>query len=415
MKDSYSFDIDSAGLDKAFDVHHQAYTNIFRRLGLEAIPVAASSGLMGGTGSVEFIVRTDAGEDLIVLCPTGDYAANMEAATARLEQLVDEPGELEKFATPGVKTIDDLVEFEGGASADRQVKSLAYFLDGDFVLVLLRGDHALVEQKLRDHTGALEIRPAVAEEIKERLGAEPGSLGAVGVTEFKVIADGALQDRRGMTTGANEDGFHLRGVDVERDLVVAEWADLRAIEAGEPCVECGTPLEILRGIEVGHIFKLGERYAQALGAEVLDEDGKSMTIVMGSYGIGLERALAALAETYHDEAGLKWPMQVAPFEVVITVVRPDDQDTMDAAETIYRALVEGGVEVLLDDRDERPGVKFADSELVGIPLRVTVGPRGVAEKSAELFDRRDGEKQDLALDNAVETLLRVVEEGRDSF
>lgn len=414
MKDSYSFDIDEAGLDRAFDSHHQAYSNIFRRLGLDAISVAASSGLMGGSGSVEFIVRTEAGEDLIVACPTGDYAANMEAASARLDEISDEPAELDKFPTPGVKTIDDLARFEGGAPADRQVKSLAYFLDGEFVLVLLRGDHALVEQKLSDHTGALEIRPAVLEEIKERLGAEPGSLGAVGVSEFRIVADSALRGRANMTTGANDDGFHLRGVDVDRDLAITDWADLRAIEAGEPCVECGTPLEILRGIEVGHIFKLGKRYAAALGAEVLAEEGTATTIVMGSYGIGLERSLAALAESYHDEVGLKWPMQVAPFEVVISVIRTDDAATMEAAEQIYRSLVDGGVEVLLDDRDERPGVKFADSELIGIPLRVTVGPRGVSEKNAELYDRRSGGKQDVALDKAVDTIVGLVEEGREA-
>lgn len=412
MKDSYSFDIDAAGLDRAFDAHHEAYANIFRRLGLEAIPVAASSGLMGGTGSVEFIVRTDAGEDLIVVCPTGDYAANMEAAAARLDEVSDEPGELEKFPTPGVKTIDDLANFEGGAPADRQVKSLTYFLDGEFVLVLLRGDHALVEQKLADHTGALEIRQANPDEIKERLGAEPGSLGAVGVSGFRILADPALKGRTNMTTGANEDGFHFRGVDVDRDLNINEWSDLRAIEAGEACVECGNPLEILRGIEVGHIFKLGERYSAAFGAEVLAEEGTANTIVMGSYGIGLERSLAALAETYHDDAGLKWPMQVAPFEVVISVIRPDDGETMGVADEIYRQLLAAGVEVLLDDRDERPGVKFADSELVGIPLRITVGPRGVADKSAELFDRRSGEKQDVSLDKAVGLLVELVEQGR---
>lgn len=415
MKDSYSFDLDEAGLDTSFDLHHQAYTNIFRRLGLAAIPVEASSGAMGGSDSVEFMVPAATGEDLVVTCPSGDYAANMERATSLLDALDDGTGPepLERFPTPGVRTIEDLVTFDGGADADRQIKTLAYFLDGDFTLVLLRGDHALVEQKLHDATGAIEVRTATAEEIEERLGANPGSLGAVGVDGFPIIADKALTGRRNMTTGANLDDHHLRGVDVGRDITVGAWADLRDVKVGEPCPVCGSPLDVVNAIEVGHIFKLGRKYATALGADVLDEDGSARTIIMGSYGIGLERALAAIAETYHDEDGLQWPLQVAPYECVVTVVRPDDAQTLAAAEELYEGLQVERVEVIVDDRPERPGVKFADAELIGIPLRVTVGPRGVESGTAELFDRRSGARSELPLDEVVATVTALVGEGRN--
>lgn len=409
MKDSYSFDLDQEGLDKAFDAHYEAYSRIFARLGLDAIPVDASSGAMGGSGSVEFMVRSAAGEDLVAHCPNCDYAANVETATSRVAAVSDDPGpdSPERFATPGVRTIDDLVTFAGGAAADRQIKTLVYMLDGDPALVLMRGDHALQDQKLQDQTGAIEIRPAHPEEIRELLGADAGSLGAVGVDDVRIVVDAALRGRTNMTTGANVDDFHLRGVSVERDIEPTEWADLREVSAGEPCIECGEPIDVFRAIECGHIFKLGTKYSDPLGAFVLDENGKSRPIHMGSYGIGLERNMAAVVEAHHDEKGIAWPVSVAPYEVVVTVLKLDEE-TLAAAEAIYESLLAAGLDTIIDDRNDRPGVKFNDAELVGIPYRVTVGPRGLADGVVEVYQRASGETEKVAAADAVAHVVRAV-------
>jgi prolyl-tRNA synthetase len=413
MKDSYSFDLDQAGLDKAFDAHYEAYKRIFARLGLDAVPVEASSGAMGGSGSVEFMVRSAAGEDLVAHCPNCGYAANVERATTRVADVPDEPGpdSPERFATPGVRTIDDLVSFDGGAAANCQIKTLVYILDGDPALVLLRGDHPLQEQKLQDQTGAIEIRPAHPEEIRDLLGADAGSLGAVGVKDVRVVGDRSLRGRTNMTTGANVDDFHLRGVSVNRDIEITEWADLREVAAGEPCIECGEPIDVFRAIECGHIFKLGTKYSEPLGAHVLDENGKARPIYMGSYGIGLERNMAAVVETHHDDKGIVWPVSVAPYEVVVTVLKLD-AETLAAAESVYEALMNAGLDVIIDDRNERPGVKFNDAELVGIPYRVTVGPRGLAEGIVEVNQRVSGQTEKIAIADAVDHVVAKVEAER---
>nr|MDJ0499048.1 YbaK/EbsC family protein [Acidimicrobiia bacterium] len=327
--------------------------------------------------------------------------------------VVDEagPGAPEKFPTPGVRTIEDLVDFPGGAEAGRQIKTLIYVLDGEPALVLLRGDHPLQEQKLQDGTGAIDFRPAHPDEIVELLGADAGSLGAVGVEGVRIIADEALRDRTNMTTGANENDFHLRGVAVERDINVGEWLDLREVEAGEACVECGEAIEVFRAIECGHIFKLGTKYSEPLGAMVLDENGRSRPIYMGSYGIGLERNLAAVVETHYDDKGIAWPVTVAPYEVVVTVLKLDDA-TRDAAEGIYEALRAAGIDVIIDDRDERPGVKFNDAELIGIPYRVTVGPRGLAEGIVEINQRASGVTENVAVADAVANVVARIEAER---
>lgn len=400
MKDAYSFDIDRAGLDVSFDAYHGAYTRIFARLGIPALPCDASSGTMGGAGSTEFMCPADVGEDLVAHSPACGYAANIERATSALPEPSDGPGlpAPERFDTPGVRTIDDLTAY--GAPGDRQIKTLVYVLDGALTLVLLRGDHALNEQKLVDATGAAGIRAAEPAEIQDALGALPGSLGAVGVS-LPVIADEALRRRRDMFTGANIDDMHLRGVDVARDITVGTWADLREVAAGEPCPRCGEPLEIVRAIEIGHIFKLGDRYARALGVEVLDPDGKRVPVVMGSYGIGVERAMAAIVETHHDERGIVWPVAVAPFQVAVVIAQSDDADVAGAAELIYGALRDAGVDVVIDDRAERAGVKFRDVELTGIPYRVTVGRRGLAEGVAEVTARATGDTEKVPLDAAA--------------
>jgi prolyl-tRNA synthetase len=408
MKDSYSFDVDEAGLDASFDRHFAAYQRIFHRLGLPAVAVEASNGTMGGSDSREFMCPTPAGEDTTITCPSCGYAANVEAAQATLAP-VEDTGLLDapqRFDTPGVRTIEDL-DVRHGFAGDRQIKTLVYVVDDQLTLVLLRGDHALVEQKLMDALGAIAIRPAQPDEIRQALGALPGSLGAVGVTGLPVVADEALRGRRGMATGANVDDVHLRGVDVERDIEVGRWADLREVIAGEACPRCGTPLEASRTVEIGHIFKLGRKYAESLGVSVLTQDGQRIAPVMGSYGIGVERAMASIVETHHDDRGIVWPMAVAPFHVVIVQLGADEATAATAAE-LYERLGRNDIEVILDDRDERPGVKFSDAELVGIPLRVTVGARGLARGVVEVTTRATGGTEEVPVAEAAARLAERV-------
>ena len=413
MKDSYSFDLDAAGLDKSFDAHHRAYARAIERLGIPAIPAEASNGTMGGSDSTEFVCPSETGEDDILVCPNGDYAANREKATSTLppvDPAADGAAALpapERFDTPGVRTIEDLAAGYD-APAGRQIKTLVYVLDGQLTLVLTRGDHALEEQKLVDATGAVTIRPADAGEIFGALGAHPGSLGAVGVSACPVIADFALRGRSGMVTGANTDDVHVRGVDVARDITVGQWADLRTAEAGEACVRCGHPLEVIKAIEVGHIFKLGYKFADAMELSVSGPDGKPVKPIMGSYGIGVERAMAAIIEVHHDAKGIVWPAAVAPFEAVVVITQQDDVAVAEMGEQVYRRLQDAGVDVIIDDRPVRAGVKFSDAELVGIPFRVTIGKRGLASRSAELTDRATGDTVSVPLDEIPERVRKTV-------
>jgi prolyl-tRNA synthetase len=414
MKDSYSFDLDADGLDRSFDAHRSAYVRAFERLGIPAIPVEASNGAMGGSGSTEFICPSDTGEDDIVYSPECGYAANIEAAVSALaavDPAADAAAALDaplRFDTPGVRTIEDLATGYD-APANRQVKTLVYVLDSKLTLVLLRGDHALEEQKLIDASGAVAVRPAEAEEIVAALGARPGSLGAVGVSaDLPVIADLALRERSGMTTGANTDDVHLRGVDVARDISVGKWADLRAAEEGEPCVRCGSPLQVIKGIEIGHIFKLGYKYTDAFDIAVSGPDGKPVKPIMGCYGIGVERAMAACVEVHHDDKGIVWPIAVAPFEAVVVVAQQNDAAVAEAGEQAYKRLLDAGVDVIIDDRSVRAGVKFGDAELVGIPLRVTIGKRGLASGTADLTDRATGETVAIPLDEIPKHVRETV-------
>src|SRR6266700_4097676 len=414
MKDSYSFDVDEAGLDASFEAHRGAYERIFARLGIPAMAVEASSGNMGGRDSVEFMCPSPAGEDLAARCGSCGYAANLEKATSALAAIEDRPGPPApvRLPTPGVRTIDDLAN-KHGIPAGRQIKTLVQVIAGQPALVLLRGDHPLAKQKLIDATGAADIRPAQAGEIVAALGASPGSLGAVGVTDLPVIADPALRGRRDMTTGANIDGMHLTGVDVARDIAVGQWADLREVRAGEPCPRCGTPLELVQAIEVGHIFKLGRKYTDAFGVTVLGPDGTAIVPIMGCYGIGVERAMAAIAEVHHDDAGLTWPVQVAPAEVTVLLLSGKDEAARAVAEDIYRDLLSEGVDALIDDRDERPGVKFRDAELTGIPCRVSVGSRDLADGVVEITRRVTGEKVRVPVADAV-SLVREILAAKDA-
>ena len=415
MKDAYSFDVDNAGLDKSFIDQREAYKRIFSRCGIQFSIVEASSGSMGGSESNEFVAKTDAGEDLIASCPNCDYAANLEKATSRLTPVNDSAGPEapEEFPTPGVRTIEDLISFAGGAPAENQIKSLVYVAtinnEQQPVLALVRGDHQIHETKLADNLGATAVRPAHPEEIRELLGAGAGSLGGVGARarakearfELVIIADVGLTDRKNMTTGANKDDHHLRGVEIARDINPDKWADLRGVNPGEGCPRCdeGT-LEVYKAMEIGHIFKLGTKYSESMGATVLTEAGKPAPIVMGSYGIGVERIITAAIEQHHDSDGIIWPKSLAPFDVIVTITNTKDAALREAAEKLYKDLQRAGLETLLDDRDERAGVKFKDADLIGIPYRVTIGKKA-ADGVVELFERATKNSEDVKLGEIV--------------
>ncbi len=415
MKDAYSFDIDLAGLDKSFSDQREAYKRIFSRCGIKFSIVEASSGSMGGTQSNEFVARTDAGEDLIASCPNCGYAANLEKATSRVEEIQDNSsGDApEEFPTPGVRTIEDLITFPGGATADRQIKSLVYVAtinnEPQPVLALLRGDHQLHETKLADNLGATTIRTAQPEEIRELMGAAAGSLGGVGARskakeanyDLIIISDNTLKGRRGMTTGANKDDHHLRGVDIERDIKPDKWADLRTVSSGEHCPRCDSgSLEVYKAMEIGHIFKLGTKYSESMGATVLTQEGKEVPIVMGSYGIGVERIITAAIEQNHDTDGIIWPKALAPFDVIVTITNMKDAALREAGEKLYKDLQRAGLDVLLDDREDRAGVKFKDADLIGIPYRITVGKK-VSDGLVELFERQTKTSEDVKLGDVV--------------
>ncbi|HEY8226649.1 MAG TPA: proline--tRNA ligase [Pyrinomonadaceae bacterium] len=425
MKDAYSFDVDRAGLDKSFADQREAYKRIFSRCGIEFLIVEASSGAMGGSESSEFMARTPTGEDLVVSCPKCGYAANLEKATSKIAPVMDEAGSNrpEEFPTPGVRTIEDLTTFPGGAAADRQIKTLVYMSksgNGNPVplLILLRGDHQLHETKLAD-LGLGEARPAHPDEIRELLGASAGSLGAVGAREririrypqWRIIADEALRGRRNMTTGANKDDHHIRGVDVERDIQVDTWADLRTVMSGEFCPSCNEGmLEVFKGMEIGHIFKLGTKYSESMGAFVLNEEGAQVPIVMGSYGIGVERILTAAVEQRHDADGIIWPKSLTPFHVIVTITNIKQDELRIAGEKLYDELQRAGLEVLLDDRDERAGVKFKDADLIGVPYRITIG-RKTSDGLVELFDRAAKKSEDVKITDIVKRVQQVALTG----
>ena len=410
MKDAYSFDADDESANASYQRMYDAYARVFARCGLRAIPVQADTGVMGGTHSHEFMVPAETGENEVVYCESGDYAANIEKATSQgpaTATPADDCGDSEKFETPGVKTIDDLAR-RFDVAAERQIKTLVYVADDKPVIVLLRGDDQLEEAKLGGVLGAKAFRAAGDAEIVKALGAQPGSLGPVGVEGIPVYADEVLRGGSGMVTGANDDGHHLRNVNIERDVAVGEWADLRQVQAGELCVETGQPLKIRRAIEVGHVFKLGTKYSEALGATFLDENGKSIPSIMGCYGIGVTRTLQAVIEQCHDESGVIWPTSVAPYEVCITALDVEpESEVMTLANRLYDELRAKGVDVILDDRPARPGIKFKDSELVGFPLRIGIGERSLAKGNVEIKPR-GGEmilcSPDEALGQALEWL-----------
>jgi prolyl-tRNA synthetase len=402
MKDSYTFDMDAAGLDAAYDKHYQAYCRIFERCGLEYMAVEAQSGAMGGSQSHEFMVATEAGEDFVAVCPGCGYAANVEkaVATPSAPAAADPEGDRapEEFPTPGRKTIAEVAEFTGLPETS-QMKSLVLVADGKPVLVMLRGDHQLSEAKLGAIVNDPEFRQAHPPEIEVWFGASAGSLGPVGVKNMPILADRALVGRRNMVSGANRDDHHLRHVTLGEDFQ-AEVHDLRQVAAGDRCEKCGGALAIRKTVEIGHIFKLGYKYSETMGLRVLNADGKEVTPIMGSYGIGIERILCAAIELYHDKDGMILPASIAPFQVVITPANYSDAAQREAASEIYRAALGLGMDALLDDRDERPGVKFKDADLIGVPFRVVVGKK-LAAGMVELVERKTRKSVDVPVAEAA--------------
>ena len=411
MKDAYSFDSTDEGAQISYKKMYDAYTRIFQRCGLKVMAVEADTGVMGGKFSHEFMVPAETGENEVVYCDGCQYAANVEKAWSRareVEKVAPSASGPEKFATPGVATIESLAKAPYGVAAERQIKTLVYVVENKPVLILMRGDHQLNEAKLTGTLGTATFRPAESEEIFAALHAHPGSLGAVGVKDLPVYADEILRDSANMSTGANEDGFHLRQVEISRDITVTKWCDLRLAQLGEACANCGQPLKIRRAIEVGHVFKLGTKYSEALKALFLDESGQQRPAIMGCYGIGVTRTMQAVIEQCNDKDGIIWPASVAPFTVCLTPlsVAPDSA-VMKLAEQIYAELTAKGVEVILDDRDERPGFKFKDSELIGFPLRIGIGEKSLAKGEVE-FKPRGGQLLAVKAEEAVGKVLEFL-------
>ena len=406
MKDSYSFDIDLEGLEVNYRKHYDLYCRIYNRCGLKYKVVEANSGAMGDGQSHEFMVLTEAGEDEIVYCSC-DYAANLEKATSKLDHLVDEdgPDTPHKVSTPNQKTIEDIVHFLGIPSS-RQIKSLVYLSGKKSYLVLLRGDHQLNEAKLQSLFGG-EPRAASLKEILEIMGAGAGSLGPIDVSNVQIVSDQALRGRKNLTCGANKDDFHLSGVTPERDYQ-AEYFDLRKVQSGEPCPKCGSSLKVAKALEIGHIFKLGTKYSESLGAKVLNSQGEEVPIMMGSYGIGIERILAAAIEAGYDKDGIVWPLSIAPFQCVLSILSIKDDLLVEQADKVYKELQALGIEVLLDDRDERAGVKFKDADLIGIPFQLVVGKKYVEDGAVELKTRKGKEVMFIHKDDVVSKVLDVM-------
>ena len=416
MKDAYSFDVSDEASQVTYQKMYDAYARIFARCGLKAFPVEADTGVIGGKFSHEFMVPAETGENEVVFCEGCGYAANLEKATSGIPKTAAREigAPVEKFATPGVVTIGALSKEPYKVPANRQIKTLIYIADSKPVIVLIRGDDQLNETKLMARTGAVAARPATVEEIVPLLGAQPGSLGAVVKvpTDVKVLVDERLRGANDMTTGANEDGFHLKNVSIERDIKVTEWLDLRTVTAGEPCAKCGKALKIRRAIEVGHVFKLGTKYSEKFGAEYLDEAGARKPAIMGCYGIGVTRTLQAVIEQCNDKDGILWPLSVAPYQVCITPLNVDPgSEAMKLAEKYYAELTARGVDVILDDRDERPGVKFKDADLVGFPIRLAIGEKSLAKGEVEIKPR-GGALQSVKADAAVESVMKLLSKSQ---
>ena len=408
MKDSYSLDVDEEGLDRQYRAHYQTYFNIFHRCGLAPIAVGSDTGMMGGSMAHEFMALTPVGEDTLLLCDGCGYAANRQVARFRKPEAPPElPRPIERVSTPGITTIEDLAAYLSLAPARtaKAVFMVATLTVGSqdverFVFAVVRGDMAVNETKLANAVQAKSLRPATEAEIRA-IGAEPGYGSPIGVHEALIVIDDAVATSPNLVAGANEVGFHLLNVNAGRDFVPDLVGDIAAAQEGDACPECGARMRAERGVEIGNIFKLGTRYSEAMGATYADEEGEAHPIVMGSYGIGIGRALACIAEAHHDDHGLLWPISVAPYHVHLINLGPEGSEAEAVADRLYADLLAAGVEVLYDDRDRSPGIKFNDADLIGLPLRITIARRGLAQGAAEFKLRREEERTLIPLDDAV--------------
>lgn len=416
MKDSYSLDADWEGLEKQYQAHYQSYFNIFNRCGLDVIAVSSDTGMMGGDLAHEYMYLTPIGEDTLLLCDGCGYAANRQIATfAKTANPDEDPAAQEKIATPDTQTIEDLAELleMPTSKMSKAVFMMATMGKGEdkedrFVLAVVRGDMEVNETKLANAVGALELWPAREEEIRA-VGSEPGYGSPIGVEGAHIIVDEAVATAVNLVAGANEAGYHIKNVNCGRDYQPDQVADIAAAGEGDGCPRCGAALRAVRGVETGNIFQLGTKFTEALGGDFLDANGKAQPVVMGSYGIGVGRMLACIAEEHHDENGLIWPIAVAPYEVHIVLLAKGEGPAQDLAEQIYAELSARGLDVLLDDRRENPGVKFNDADLIGVPVRLTVGDRGLKNGIVEFKLRREQEREDLPVEAAVDRVVEAVE------
>jgi len=392
MKDAYSFDYDDASAERSYQQMFDAYTRIFERCGLNAMAVEADTGMMGGNRSQEFMVPAETGEDAIVLCPECGYAANVERAGRKEEpvRVTRTKQTIEEIDTPELRTVEELAAFFQ-TTADRFIKTLIYTADGEPVAILIRGDRDVNESKLRRFLGVEELELADEETIRKITGAPLGFAGPVGLEGVRIIADYSVAHIAAGITGANRKDTHLINVNIDRDCAIREYHDLAIAQEGDLCPRCGLPMTFRRGIEVGHVFKLGTKYSEALSAMVKDESGREKPAIMGCYGIGVSRTVAAIIEQHHDEKGIIWPSPVAPYQVLILAINPADEAVSGAAEGLYKELTKKGMEVLYDDRPVSAGVKFNDSDLIGISVRITVGKKFIRSGGVEV-KRRDSEE-----------------------
>lgn len=402
MKDLYSFDLDEAGLDKAYKDMYKAYTNVFNRCGLECRPVEADSGAIGGSGSHEFMALAESGESKILYCDSCDHAATVEFESRIPDEVPAEDfAAQEKIATPGCESVEDVAAFLK-LPVEKVVKTMYYKGDGEIIVVLIRGDRKVNETKLQNYMGCNELTMATDAEV-ESYGGKVGYLGPMGIEGVKIVADKEVPLMYNVIVGANEEGYHIINVNYKKgDFRIDDVADLREVAAGEGCPCCGGTLHLARGIEVGQIFKLHTKYSDALHAVYTDENGNEVPAVMGCYGIGVSRTLAAIIEQSYDDDGIIWPMAVAPYHVVVVPVNNKDENLMNVADDIYRQLMKDKVEVVLDDRKERPGVKFKDADLIGYPLRVTIGAKSLEKGMVEVKIRKTGEVQEVPVAEVVD-------------
>jgi len=413
MKDAYSFHTDAASLDETYDRMRDAYNRVFQRCGLDYVMVEADTGNIGGSASHEFMVMAKSGEDAVARCPKCAYGANVEKAVGKVPadpKASDAPAELQKVDTPGQKTIDDVAKFLG-VPTTRVAKTIVYDSDLGPFMVLVRGDREANEVKVKNLTGAQWIAPLEESRFDEVVGGPAGFCGPVGAKQIRTIADASLQGTTNWVTGANKADKHYVNANLGRDFELAEFADLTLVREGDACLRCGTAIEIHRGIEVGHIFKLGTKYSEAMHCEFLDEGGERRTMIMGCYGLGIGRTVAAAIEQNNDADGIIWPIPIAPFEVELISVGPDEK-VKETSLAIYQSLLAAGVDVLFDDRDERPGVKFKDSDLIGIPVRIVVGAKSLAEGKVEWSLRRDKTKHLAPPDEVIAKVSGVLDEAR---